>query len=163
MVRYPLTKDPVIFDVGGYIGDYAAEMYCKFGCRVVVFEPVREYAEIVEARFKYNSDITVVPAGLGSSSKNLSISKSHDASSVFGDKGASEEIRIISLIDYMNENHHDYIDLIKINIEGGEYELLDAMFTSPEVGSRFNPFPGCFIEFGIDLNFFCCLLDVIFR
>jgi len=152
LVSYPLSKDSVVFDVGGYIGNYAAEMYCKFGCRVVIFEPVREFAEIVEERFKFNSDITVVSAGLGSSSKDILIGKSHDASSGFGDKGELEQIQIIPLIEYMNENHHDYIDLIKIDIEGGKYELLDAMFTSSGVASWFNHILIQFHNFVLDAN-----------
>ena len=48
---YPLNKNSVIIDAGGYIGDFAADMSHKFGCRIDVFEPVAEYAEKIRERF----------------------------------------------------------------------------------------------------------------
>ena len=38
--KYPLTKDSVVLDVGGYKGTFAAEIVRRYGCHVYVFEPV---------------------------------------------------------------------------------------------------------------------------
>jgi hypothetical protein len=49
-----------------------------------------------------------------------------------------EEIRMISLLEYMDDHIPTKVDLIAINIEGGEYELLDAMFSDHGTANQFN-------------------------
>jgi len=137
MVSFPLNSDSVVMDVGGYHGDFAAKIYCRYGCKVVIFEPVREFHEIIRSRFRYNSDIEVVNAGAGRQARHVAISKSHDASSIFTNGGDVEEIQIVSLLEYMDEHGYRAVDLFAINIEGGEYELLDAAFENMERANRF--------------------------
>jgi hypothetical protein len=36
-----------------------------------------------------------------------------------------EKIKLVKYYDFINDNKIDHIDLIKINIEGSEYELLE--------------------------------------
>ena len=48
---YKLTKNSVVFDIGGYRGDFAESIYEKYNCTVYVFEPVQEYFEFIKKRF----------------------------------------------------------------------------------------------------------------
>ena len=52
---------------------------------------------------------------------------SADGSSLFGKSLACEEIAIVDVRDWIDKMQIGKIDLIKINIEGGEYELLDRI------------------------------------
>lgn len=137
-LTFQLSCDSVVMDVGGYHGDYAAAIYCRYGCKVVVFEPVKEFYQIIRDRFIYNHDIEVVNAGAGGVRCQIGISKSHDGTSVFGKSGDVEEVQIVPLLGYMDEHGYTNVDLIAINIEGGEYELLNAMFANQELAHRFN-------------------------
>jgi hypothetical protein len=53
-LNYPLTSESIVFDLGGYKGDFAAKIYDKFNCYVNIFEPVKEYYLYCENRFERN-------------------------------------------------------------------------------------------------------------
>jgi hypothetical protein len=53
-----------------------------------------------------------------------------DASSSFGSRGMPLEVRIRDVADVISEERVAWIDLMKINIEGGEYELLERLIGS---------------------------------
>src|SRR3954451_14159129 len=62
---YALTSSSVVFDVGGYQGQWASDIFSRFLCRVDVFEPVKEFAQEIERRFSGNDAIVVHAFGLG--------------------------------------------------------------------------------------------------
>jgi len=127
---YALGEDSFVIDVGGYIGDFAADISNEFHCYVDVFEPVAAYAEKIKERFKSNDKVNIIQAGLGSSNREEVITLEGLGSSVFVDgreEKDREKIKIISLVDYIKSKGYSKIDLIKINIEGGEFELLEGL------------------------------------
>lgn len=129
---YELGDTSVVFDVGGYIGDFAEQINRKFGCRVFVFEPVPQFYYLCLDRFQNNPDIVCLNYGLASADSLLPIHLEKDQSSfITASKGGDiieAEVRSIerALVDLNVER----IDLIKINIEGGEYDLLPAILNS---------------------------------
>ena len=125
---YPeLDENSVVFDVGGYKGDFANAIHEKYGCTVYLFEPHPEFFRVCVDRFKMNS--RVVPLNFGLSDKNglFGLSDSADGSSFLNPKqphieGIECEVKeILSAIEELGVSE---IDLMKINIEGGEYPLL---------------------------------------
>ena len=120
-----LNDNSVVFDVGGYKGDFASNIFSKYCCNLYVFEPVKEYAQNIRDRFSKNPKIKVYTFGLGGKKENLPISISGDSSSIFKEGDKKSIVDIICFKDFLIENNIDYIHLIKINIEGGEYELLN--------------------------------------
>jgi FkbM family methyltransferase len=129
-VDYPLTRDSLVFDVGGYMGSWAADIRQTFGCTLFVFEPVRSYAEKIRERFKNDPHVHVFEFGLGSRNRVDRIGLSDDASSLFHAAAHTVEIEIRDVVEFLRQQHVDKIDLMKINIEGGEYELLEALLQS---------------------------------
>ncbi len=147
---YPLNEDAIIIDAGGYIGDFVADMTQKFDCRVDVFEPVERYAEKIRERFFSNDKVHVMQVGLGGSGKEALITVEGLGSSVFdgsSDDERKEKIKIISTIDYIQSKGYQTIDLMKINIEGGEYELLDSLLDHPKLIKRIKYFQIQFHDF----------------
>ncbi|HEC27094.1 MAG TPA: FkbM family methyltransferase [Gammaproteobacteria bacterium] len=133
---YPIGKEAIVIDVGGYLGDFSAKILDRFNCRVDVFEPVQRYAEKIGERFSSNSKVHVTQAGMGASEREEVINIAGPGSSVFdvgADEGGKEKIKIISAVDYLRERAYPAIDLLKINIEGGEYELLNALLEHPDL------------------------------
>jgi hypothetical protein len=55
------------------------------------------------------------------------ISEEQDASSLYKSEGSKTKIQLYDISDFVSENKISRIDLIKINIEGGEYPLLNRM------------------------------------
>src|SRR6266702_4175836 len=78
---YPLDQTSIVFDVGGYRGDYADAIHKKFGCQVYVFEPVQTFYNDCVKRFSNNASITCLNYGLSSTSGWFEISLNNDNSS----------------------------------------------------------------------------------
>jgi FkbM family methyltransferase len=128
-LNYLLNHDSLVFDLGGYEGQWAADIFCKYGCSIHIFEPVSEYSKRIRSRFEKNDKVTVHEFGLGPCTEKEFLSMSFDGSSIFGKDLNKIEISLVDAADFINSNHIDSIDLLKVNIEGAEYDLLDYMIS----------------------------------
>jgi FkbM family methyltransferase len=124
---YDLSPASVVFDLGGYEGNWAHQIHQRYGCRVCVFEPVREYADLIARRFSGNQKIEVFPYGLAAATRLEKIGLCSDSSSVFRASGQTQEIRLVDAAAWFSEQQIKQVALMKINIEGGEYELLERL------------------------------------
>ena len=129
-VEYDLAQSSVVFDVGGYQGQWASEIYARYRCRVHVFEPVPEFADRIRARFVRNPDIEVYAFGLSGTTGRATVSLALDRSSTLRSAGEMREIDVVGIGEFLARHPVPRIDLMKINIEGGEYDLLDAMLSA---------------------------------
>lgn len=127
---YDLNSDSVVLDLGGYRGEWAHDIHTRYGCTVHVFEPVKSFADGIVARFQGNPAIHVHCCGLGKQTRTERIGLSADASSMFQSNGAVESIQLVDAADWFQQNKVSHVDLMKINIEGGEYELLERLLES---------------------------------
>lgn len=127
---YDLRENSLVFDLGGYKGQWASDIFAKYCCSIHVFEPVARFAQNIANRFSRNPKIIIHQFGLGKENTKSIISLSNDASSVFKVGGETTEISIVRAIDFLNEHDISCIDLMKINIEGGEYDLLEHLIES---------------------------------
>lgn len=127
---YPLTSRSVVFDFGGYEGGWASDIFAMYQPTIYVFEPVKTYADRIRKRFSTNKKIIVVPYGLSNDNKELSISLEENASSAYKQSEKMSKIKLRCFRDFIHENNIDFIDLMKMNIEGGEYDLLDEIIDS---------------------------------
>lgn len=127
--NYDLNKHSVVLDLGGYEGQWSSDLFSRYGCKIFIFEPVSSFAERIRKRFYNNDQIKLYPFGLGGSSRRELIHISADGSSLFSrsENTNVEQIKIIDVKDWIIEQGVANIDLIKINIEGGEYEVLDRL------------------------------------
>lgn len=127
---YPLTEDSLVFDVGGFNGEFAEGIIKKYGCRVHLFEPVywmtiKEIPGLVVNKF-----------GLAGSNRHQEIHIKGNATSIFG-RGISLPAEFVKCSTYLMIHDICNVDLIKINIEGMEYELLTDMIKTDAI-SKFN-------------------------
>lgn len=120
-----LNENSIIFELRGYKGDWIHDMYNKYACNCYVFEPVKEFYEIIKERLHGNKKVHAYNMGIGTSTYFTTIGVSEDGSSTYGKKSVSEKIKIKSLEEFLTENQIEKIDLMQINIEGGEYDLLE--------------------------------------
>ena len=124
---YPLDRSSLALDLGGYEGQWASDLYSRHRCRILIFEPVRSFADRVGERFRNNDDIEVFQYGLGAASRSETIHVCGASSSTYRKRSKIEEIKIIDAKQWFDEHHIDSVQLMKINIEGGEYELLEQL------------------------------------
>lgn len=131
-LEYDLTPASNVLDVGGFEGQWASDIVAMYGCRVEVFEPVPEFAARIERRFARNPQVTVHAAGLAPQDGSVTLSLAGDASShartASGAQTVTAPLRGVgAVIDALPGRA---VDLMKINIEGAEYDLLDHLLDS---------------------------------
>jgi FkbM family methyltransferase len=136
--RYNLDKDSVIFDCGGFKGEFTKKMLNLYPTsQIYVFEVVPSYIEILQKMFTNNSKVKIFPFGLGIKDEKLEFSIDDVASTIFFKGKADSDKTIIGQIQNVNsffEKHNiQKVDLLKMNIEGGEYDLLDALIQSGNI------------------------------
>ena len=129
-LNYNLNNESVVFDLGGYEGQWASDIFAKYACHIYIFEPFSLYAENIKQRFALNPKIKVFDYGIAGSNHTAQLNINGDSSSTFQPGQTFAEIKLVSFKDFFLDHSIDVIDLMKINIEGGEYDILDYLLTS---------------------------------
>jgi FkbM family methyltransferase len=132
-VDYELNQTSMVLDLGGYQGQWAADIFCRYACTIHIFEPFVEFAKNIRTRFKNNSKVIVHEFGLTKANETSKLSISADCSSTFKPGAQSVEIQLVKIEDFMRDHQINFVDLMKINIEGGEYELLEHLTESDSI------------------------------
>lgn len=127
--NYPLTPASVVMDLGCYEGTFAAKIHEKFGCRVFAFEPVPEFFDRCAKRFNgHTPRVTVLNLAVGDQDGGVSGKIKGDMSGMFAQEGEPWEARMVPIDQAMKLTGESTIDLLKINIEGGEFALLEDAY-----------------------------------
>ncbi len=80
----PITAKDVCLDVGGYRGDWTAELLVRYGAPSIVFEAVPAFADKIAERFTHNTLVTVRAAAIGTRTGKGEIALADDGSSFHG-------------------------------------------------------------------------------
>ena len=126
---YDLNEDSLVFDLGGYKGQWASDIYARYNCRIFIFEPVKLYADNILKRFIKNPRIITYCFALGASKREEKIAMDDNGTSVYRKSDTYEKIQFENVADFIKNNNIQEIDLMKINIEGGEYEVLPKLIS----------------------------------
>lgn len=125
--EYDLTPESVVMDVGAHKGTFSWELLRKYKCHINCYEPIKEFHAELAARFEHQSHVNVFKYGLGGYARNEIFKVKGDMSGKFADQGPEQEVLIIGIRDELASLGNPDVALLKINIEGGEYELLEAI------------------------------------
>lgn len=129
-LNYVLNENSIVFDLGGYKGEWADQIYRRYTSKIFIFEPVTAFRQIISEKFKNNSSIRLYPFGLGGESRTDIIYLNDNGSTTHKASGSGqEEINIVGINRFFEENNIETVDLMKINIEGEEYPLLNALIS----------------------------------
>jgi FkbM family methyltransferase len=125
---YPLDSSSVVFDVGGFEGAWATDIFSRFACRIEVFEPVPQFAAKLEWKFAPNPRISVHAIALGASNRNAVIHVQGDVSSAqFTPARAVDTPVVVRDVASFVSAESAGIDLLKLNVEGDEYAVLERL------------------------------------
>ena len=129
---YPLSNDSIVFDVGGFKGDFTYKILQHFGSVVHYFEPLEKYYSFASRRFSGINNVYLNNYGLSASSRQAKFVDLGLGSKINpeGTLSTEESVELVSFLDYCSTNNIVSISLLKINIEGGEYELLRSIIDS---------------------------------
>jgi FkbM family methyltransferase len=132
LYKHCLHSDALIYDVGGYIGDWTWGMLEKYSCKVYVFEPHPELFKHLSNRFMDSIGVKLHEFALGGKSDRVLLSSAAEGSSIVSRRGA--DLIQVQLVDicYHLRSEGRPVALIKLNIEGAEYDLLERLLWSEE-------------------------------
>ena len=123
--EYPLTPDSLVIDCGVYQGTFSHILHGKYGCRIIGYEPISSfYANSVE-RLRTLSSVIVRNEGVGATTRRVTMSIKGDMTGIFADNPTSEEVQVRAIGEVLEP--FESIDLLKLNVEGMEFEVLDAV------------------------------------
>ena len=132
---YNLDYNSVVFDIGGFEGTFSEKIYQKYKAKIYIFEPVNSFYTQIDNKFKDIPNIKTYNFGLSSEDQRIEISLNGDASSTHALDGDKEKIKLCSIIDFIEQNKITKIDLMKINIEGGEFDILPTLLEHDIINS----------------------------
>jgi FkbM family methyltransferase len=133
-VNYKLNEHSIVFDLGGYEGNWASEIFSRYCCTIHIFEPAQEYADRIRNRFKSNNHIRVHGFALSARSGYGEMVLKEDKSSMFIQGGERQRIQLVNAIEFVRQEGIQAIHLMKINIEGAEYDLLEYLIRTEFIG-----------------------------
>ncbi len=129
-LNYKLDKESFVIDLGGYEGEWSADIFCKYGSNIYVFEPNKDFYNNIVERFRNNEKIKVLNFGLASNDRIEKLYLNDNSSTLFSEGLNFSEIQLKNVVDFFNSEKIEIVDLIKINIEGGEFEFLENIIKS---------------------------------
>jgi FkbM family methyltransferase len=130
-----LPPKPVIVDVGGYIGDFAlyAVKYLD-AARVVAYEPTQENFAMLRRNVElngYDDRITAVKKAVGTSGETVLNVQKRDGDEVhvsayWYPEAERRVLPSVSLSEVLHSHGLESVDLLKVDCEGGEYDIFPA-------------------------------------
>lgn len=133
-LKYDLNCNSVVFDIGGYEGQWTSDIFSMYQPFIYIFEPIKEFSDNICERFEKNQKIKVLPFGLSNQTKSVIISLDQNASSVYKSEAEKTElVQMVSISDFINKKNIKKIDLMKINIEGGEFDILEELIETSQI------------------------------
>ena len=121
-----LGPQDTVLDFGGFRGDWTAAVTENSRCKAIIFEPHPRFAEQIRRRFAGNAAITVVERALGPENGSIQLTDDGDASSAKRTKAATVTGQLMRAAEFFESTEGDFA-VCKVNIEGGEYDLLPAI------------------------------------
>ena len=117
-----LDKSSNVVEVGGYLGSWSSQILELYKCNLQIFEPVPEYFALLHEKFSQFENISLYNFGLAPESVwvNFGLDGPGTGLSSDGDN-VQVELRAVQDVIHILPSR---IDLIAINIEGGEYSLI---------------------------------------
>lgn len=123
-INYNLDETSLVVDLGGYQGKFTQQIYDKYNCNIICVEPCTPFFEKIRNRFDKIDKIKIHNFGVGNKTETKILYYNEDATSVcLKSNNNIESVKMVSFDCFVSDIQ--CIDLLKINIEGSEYELLE--------------------------------------
>lgn len=111
--EYDLNPESIVIDLGAYQGEWANEIHARYGCEVTVVEPTEYIRDYQHG--------PIINKAAGTHNGKMSFGGRAYYSSIF--EPGDHEYECVDVNGIIEQ--YPVIDLLKINIEGAEYNLLE--------------------------------------
>ncbi len=127
-----LDADSIVLDTGAYTGEWAQEILDRYNPTIHSFEPDPRNFKQLAKRAQENPRLIPYRFGLGDKTETARITLEMLGSTIYSDtpdkQGVpSAEVEIRDIAETWTSLALDRVNLMKINIEGAEFPLLERM------------------------------------
>ncbi len=148
-----LSSASVVIDGGcSYQADFSIYLMRRHGVRAFGVDPTRKHGHALrELETQYPGRFVHVPCAIAAADGDLTFTESQtnesgsllqDHVNVMQDRTTSYHVKALTLGSLLEHISVDAVDILKLDLEGAEYELLDG--TTAE---QLKPFKQVFVEF----------------
>ena len=127
--EHNLVAGQSVLVLGAYKGGSIQEWMDRYPVKVYAVEPVKEYIEILLQKHAENKSLEIFPFAVGSKSEEIEINLDEYSTSTFIDSKNKRRIQKYDIVGYL-ESLEIFPTVLEINIEGGEYEVMERLITS---------------------------------
>lgn len=127
-IKHNLNKDSIVFEVGGWTGNFSTAISQEFDCYVYIFEPLKDVYKNLLEKYKNNNKIKIFNFGLGKTNELKNINILGDGSSFYiKETDSQEQVSVRNINEVIKELDLKTIDLIELNCEGSEYDIIETI------------------------------------
>ncbi len=134
--------DPVVFDIGANVGDVTAKYLEYFpDSTIYAFEPFPDCFDLLSSRYSATNNVRCFKNAVSSTEgpKTFFVNKNVDTNSLLSPRKtgltSDEQVKNISTIkvdsivldDFCTSENIKHIDILKMDIQGGEYDALKGL------------------------------------
>jgi FkbM family methyltransferase len=131
--NYPLNENSVVFDIGAFEGAWSKKIWQKYHCKVYSFEPVPEFYEKAKQNISGTS-IILLNYAVGVKDMQAKINLKGDGSSFISEGKSCKTVEVRSICGLIEKFDLGKVDLIKLNVEGYEYLIMENIISNNLVG-----------------------------
>jgi len=127
-----LDEASLAVDVGAFEGRWSRNVAARYRCRIEAFELSPEFFGSMAPVVEEFPDVRCHEYGLGGIDETVQVSQTSMGSSVFVNPVSGQDVgwidaQIRDIAQVWDELGWDRVAVMKMNIEGGEYDLLDRL------------------------------------
>jgi FkbM family methyltransferase len=129
LVDVDIDRTSMVLDVGAFNGDWSQKIWDRYQPTIHGFEPAPSGHQSMAKRFYGNERVQAHDYGLGAGDTTAALALRGPGSSIYDEPGrfGAVDVRIRDVVEVLDELGLKEIDLLKVNIEGGEYDLIDRL------------------------------------
>lgn len=128
-LTHDLNSSSLVIDFGGYTGEWSEKIFKRYDCALEIYEPFSDFAEIIKQKFDKNQDkVKIFNCALGKGNFQASLIEDDIATRVV--ENSSGNIKVIDAASVILDRR---VDLLKMNIEGSEYEVFESLFENNSI------------------------------
>jgi FkbM family methyltransferase len=126
---FDLDEHSVVLDAGAYDGEWSEGISQRYGSKIYAFEPDPTSLRRLGERVGDLENVVVLNYGLAGSDQVVTLALDGPGSSVSNRPGffGSAEVQLRDIVTVLDELGIQHVDLLKINIEGGEFDVFDRL------------------------------------